>query len=346
MSRPASYADKLTDMPGYQSEFHRQWQHLRNQHVRALAWMLTAPVLLEVGAQIWQGKVATVPVKDTRALSAWLSALDSNPTALLDLLQQQASRRLGLYAETLFEFYLKSHDLLHAHGLQVHHKGANTIGEFDFLMQTERGLEHWELATKFYLYHPGARADDALLTADLYDYLGPNLADSLGAKLNKIMGQQLSLSAHPLAQAILPGKIRRAQALVLGWLFYRDSTLSVQVAGTEEQCAGLNRFHCRGSIWTASEIAALDFKQALVLDRLVWLAPAQTDMGETLSKANIEEILEKHLENSASPVMLALMQENQAYMQEYQRGMVVPDDWFARANEMKLKRARQADALR
>ncbi|MCH8619089.1 DUF1853 family protein [Undibacterium sp. TS12] len=328
-----SLARQLMDMSGYQQDFHCQWQHLHNPHVRALAWMLSSPVLLDTNAHVWQGAIAPVPVKDSTALQIWLGKLDKHPDALLELLQQHPSRRLGLYAETLFEFYLSEHGLLHVHGLQVHNKGANTIGEFDFILRSGSGFAHWELATKFYLYHPGTKAGPG----DLYDYLGPNLADSLGAKLRKILGPQLALSRHPLAQAVLPGTVTEVRALVLGWLFYREpdnpSLLQPGLA------AGLNAHHCRGTIWTLDDLPGLDFAQALMLDRLDWLAPAQVSLGKTQDRADIINALKNYFDNFDSPVMLALMQENQGAMQEYQRGMVVPVDWFARASALELKRA-------
>ncbi|MES2041795.1 MAG: DUF1853 family protein [Pseudomonadota bacterium] len=324
-------------MESAQAAFHRQWQHLHHPHVRALAWMLTAPGLLDGHDAVWQGATATAAYIDIQALPQWLVELDCNPDPLLDLLRLHPSRRLGLYAERLYEFYLNAHGLLHAHGLQVHDKGASTIGEFDFLLQTNTGLQHLELATKFYLYHA-----DATAVPDLYDYLGPNLADSLGAKLHKILGQQLQLSRHPLAQQVLPQAVQSAQALVLGWLFYRDEKIVDSFIADHGHMAGLATDHYRGAIWTQSEVQALDFEHALLLDRLDWLAPAQVGKGMTQDKDAILAAMQTYFASAHTPLMLALMQEDQdglEVMQEYRRGMVVPDDWFELADAVKLKRA-------
>lgn len=289
--------------------------------------MLTAPGLLDTHDVSWDGKLANAVFSDAQVLPQWLAELDLNPAPLLDLLQRHPSRRLGLYAERLYEFYLTSHGLLAAHGLQVHNKGASTIGEFDFLLQTKTGLQHLELATKFYLFHA-----DVAVAPDLYDYLGPNLADSLGAKLHKIMGQQLQLSAHPLAQQVLPGTVQSAHALILGWLFYRDKQT------TDHLIAGLAQNHCRGAIWTQAEVLSLDFEHALLLDRLEWLAPAQSGKDAVQDKDCILTSMRTYFATSSAPLMLALMQENQGLMQECRRGMVVPDDWFIQANMVKQKR--------
>lgn len=314
-------------MESAQAAFHRQWQHLHNPHVRALTWMLTAPGLLDTHHVSWDGKLAGAVFSDAQVLPQWLTELDRDPGPLLDLLQRLPSRRLGLYAERLYEFYLTAHGLLVAHGLQVHNKGASTVGEFDFLLQAEAGLQHLELATKFYLYHA-----DAAVVPDLYDYLGPNLADSLGAKLHKIMGQQLGLSWHPLAQQVLPGPVQSAQALILGWLFYRDEQANNHLI------AGLAHNHCRGAIWTQAEVQSLDFEHALLLDRLEWLAPAQSDKNGVQEKERILNSMQTYFATSSTPLMLALMQENHGLMQEYRRGMVVPDDWFVQADAVKLRR--------
>lgn len=324
-------------MGSAQAAFHRQWQHLHHPHVRALAWMLTAPGLLDGHDALWQGTLATAAYTDMQALPQWLAELDSNPEPLLDLLRRHPSRRLGLYAERLYEFYLNAHGLLHAHGLQVHDKGAGTIGEFDFLLQTNTGLQHLELATKFYLYHA-----DATSSLDLYAYLGPNLADSLGAKLHKILGQQLQLARHPLAQQVLPQAVHSAQALVLGWLFYRDEKIVDSFIADYGHMAGLATDHYCGAIWTQAEVQALDFECALLLDRLDWLAPAQVGKGMALDKDTVLNSMHTYFTNAHTPLMLALMQEGQdglEVMQEYRRGMVVPDDWFEEADAVKLKRA-------
>jgi hypothetical protein len=89
-------------------------------------------------------------------------------------------------------FYFAAQGQLHAHGLQVRASRTDTIGEFDFLLNAGDGLRHLEFATKFYLL-------DAAAASDFNGLIGPNLADTLGAKMRKIFEQQLSL-AHPAAQ--------------------------------------------------------------------------------------------------------------------------------------------------
>jgi uncharacterized protein len=177
----------------YQTAFRQDWQHLHDSHVRALAWMLTAPNLLSDQSVQWGERIASLQVPDHDALNQWLLELERDPHSFHEALNLTTQRRLGHYAENLLRFYLRHRGDLVTHNLQVHDGKHKTIGEFDFLLKSEGGLLHWELATKFYLLqaqHPQH--------ANANDYLGPNLADSLGAKMQKIIQQQLALSSHPV----------------------------------------------------------------------------------------------------------------------------------------------------
>jgi hypothetical protein len=62
---------------------------------------------------------------------------------------------------------------------------TDTIGEFDFLLNEGDHLVHIEFATKFYLL------DANSTSADFNGLIGPNLADSLGAKMRKIFDSSL-----------------------------------------------------------------------------------------------------------------------------------------------------------
>ena len=209
--------------------------------------------------------------------------------------------------------------------MQVHADRAATIGEFDFLLNHPGGLLHWEIATKFYLFERGS---DFSHSANLYDYLGPNLADTLGAKMEKIFQQQLMLSYHPVAKKILPSPVITAQALIKGWLFYRQTTDDLI------KVEGLALDHCRGYWWSLAEVMQKEIPYALVLPRLQWLAPAQTTADKVLGTAALCQILQQHFLHDHSPVILAVMRNNDGVMQEDYRGMVVPDDWLARARAL------------
>jgi hypothetical protein len=302
----------------YQAHFARRWGHLRRARVRALAWLLDAPDLLDRHDPHWQGRIATLgPV--TPETADWLARLDLDPAPLDAALGTRVHTRLGLYAEKLMAFYFAEQGRLLAHGVQVRDGPNATIGEFDFLLDDGAGgAVHIEFATKFYLLHEGT--DGA--GAGFDRFVGPNLADSLGRKMRKVFDRQLALGGHPAAQAVLPRPVTSARALVKGWLFYP--------AGTWQAHAGIAAGHCRG-FWCA--LAALDDLAAdrfLVLPKLQWLAPFQAQSATwMLDRAQLKEALAAQFAETGQPVLVALVREEPGHIVEVARGFIVPDDWGA-----------------
>ncbi|NYE60858.1 hypothetical protein FHW58_002010 [Duganella sp. 1224] len=313
---PASFAAPSADLAvpsadvaasaNYQALFEARWPQLTNRHVRALAWLLDAPDLLDPAAPHWQGRIATLgaippPTRD------WLAALDRDPSPLEAALGAKHISRLGLYAEKLMAFHFAEHGQLVAHGLQVRADRTDTIGEFDFLLRDGRDLVHIEFATKFYL----------LDSADNLDGLiGPNLADTLGLKMRKIFDKQLSLSQHPAAQAVLPQPVTRAQALVKGWLFYPDGV---------QPMPGISRQHCHGFWMTQAQAQDLPPQQYAIMPRLHWLAPLKTQ--DSMDRAT----LLAQVVGLEAPVMVAALRQAGAWLVEERRGFIVPDGWRAQA---------------
>ncbi len=331
-SHPGAATDAdASDSDAYQAGFAQRWGHLSQPHVRALAWLLDAPDLLDPAATEWQGRIATLgPL--TPELVGWLNALDQQPEPLLQALGNRHHTRLGLYAEQLMAYYFAAHGRLHAHGLQVRAARNDTVGEFDFLLRDAQGssLQHIEFATKFYLLDPA-------MAGDFSGLIGPNLADTLGAKMRKIFTQQLALSTHPAAQALLPLPVTQAQALVKGWLFYPPSAAT--------QMSGISSAHCHGYWITRAQADTLQGECFVMLPRLSWLAPMQIPLagaGEAslLDQGELLRALDDHQAQSATPVLVAHLQQQGESMVELRRGFIVPDQWPALA----LQR-RQSGAL-
>jgi hypothetical protein len=298
----------------YQAQFERRWGHLARPHVRALAWLLDAPDLLDPDDPHWEQKVASIGALN-EATRAWLDALDVDPAPLDAALGARIYTRLGLYAEKLMAFYYAAHGRLVAHGLQVRAARDDTIGEFDFLLEAgAASLEHIEFATKFYLLHGQA--------ASGFDtFVGPNLADSLGAKMRKIFEKQLALASHPAAQALLPRPVSLARALVKGWLFYPH--------GGETPMAGITPAHCRGFWCALGEVGTLTGERFVVVPRMQWLAPYKALAGEqVVDRAR----LHADLTGLATPVLVAEVCGAGGYAVERQRGFIVPDNWRERAS--------------
>lgn len=319
-----------------QADFQARWPTLRDPHVRALAWLLDAPDLMAPDAPCWEGRIASLgrPTADT---VQWLQALDSEPAQLQAFhayLAQQPSGRLGRYAEKLLTYFLQHQGWLVAANLQVRNLtgGRETLGEFDFLVRLPDGdaaglLSHWEFATKFYLLEEAASEG---LSSDIF--VGPNLADSLGKKMRKIMTQQLQLSRHPAAAPVLPEPVAAAQALVKGWLFYRDPDWQLPAE------LGISPEHCRGFWCTADDLLSRYADQSerrwLALPRLAWLAPARVSVDDTLGIDAFVTMLRMRLAQEQAPVIVASCLPLDANdVVEVERGFIVPDDWQQRAAE-------------
>lgn len=302
----------------FQAQFHQRWNHLCDPHVRTLAWLLDAPDLLEPTAEQWSGRIATLgPVG--RSTETWLASLDRAPADLHAFLGLQPFTRLGRYAEKLMAFYLEHCGALVAHGVQVRAGKNETIGEFDFLVRQGASLVHWEFATKLYLLESSGHGRHA-------DYfVGPNLADTLGAKIRKIMDRQLALSRHPAAQPHLPEQVAYAQALVKGWLFYHEQTPMLELP------QGIGRTHCRGFWLEQKECLRLEGQRFVVLPRLSWLAPAKTSVEHTLDADRLRKTLTEHFEQHRTPLLVAIVELHGEDMLETDRGFIVPDDWRNRA---------------
>ncbi len=305
----------------FQARFAKRWHHLTNPHVRALAWLLDAPDMLDHTAPQWQGKIATLGANCAEVSADWLAALNADPQALDAYLGIMPYTRLGRYAEKLMAFYFAHQGILAAHGLQVQAGKNTTIGEFDFLLNAPQGLLHWEFATKFYLLEASGAGQQA-------DYfVGPNLADTLGAKMQKILSRQLALASHPAAQMYLPQPVASAQALVKGWLFYHRND-AIPAAAT-----GLTMAHCRGFWCALNEFEPAPQQQCVILQRLQWLAPAQIAPQQAISANDLRTQLDAHFVQDTMPVMVALLAPKGGLLVETARGFIVPDDWRQRAGE-------------
>jgi hypothetical protein len=315
-------------MNTYQDRFHREWSQLSDPHVRALAWLITSPDLLDKDSAIWWRQIGSLDAPDVHRLRTWLFNLDQHPSMLHEALKIHRFLRLGHYAENLLTFYFSHEGLLYGHGLQVHNDKAETIGEFDYLLFAQGGLLHLELATKFYLFHQPLKSQDHIRRLpDVYDYLGPNLNDSLGAKMQKILQRQLTLSQHDAARKLIQTRVIAARALVKGWLFYRSSEPKQLVPGIASN-------HCLGFWWTLSEFEQLAVPYAMKLERLQWLAPAQVSPDEVMDKSMTLDTLQRYFHTESTPVLVAIMKKNGDLMQEFCRGMVVPNDWPEKASQI------------
>ncbi len=303
----------------FQQGFHSRWEALRNPHVRALAWLLDSPDLLDPAAPRWQGRIAQLPAQAADDAHDWLLQLDAAPQALEAFLGVHPQTRLGRYAENLLAWYFDHLGILAAHGLQVRAGKDATVGEFDFLLRQGDALLHWEFATKFYLLWSD---DPALANVQQADYfVGPNLSDTLGKKIRKTLDRQLMLGSHPAAQAVLPQPLAGAQALMKGWLFYRRGEVPPVLK------AGVSAQHCRGWWCTLGELASHVGERAAIIPRLAWMAPARLADEQAMPAAQLADVLRQGFGRDPMPVMVAALERHGGEWLETERGFVVPDQW-------------------
>ena len=274
--------------------------HYHSPNVRALAWSCFAPPLLSEETGV---AAPDLPFTDERR--QWLEQLDRDDRRLHNYMEQHCqSPRLGLVFESLWHFFLieDPHTELLAHNLPVREEGQ-TLGEFDVLYydKLKKRTFHLELAVKFFL----ARHAGELL---FRDWLGPNSADRLDRKLERLLSHQLRLSHTPAGQqALAHAGIAEcgSQLRVAGMLFY---------PGKQEAWShGLHRHHPKGDWLHIGQVRQqpVDNEQWRLLEKPYWL---HADYEHALP---LDDSLLSRAEKR--PVMLI--------NKWLERRFIVPDDW-------------------
>lgn len=271
------------------ADLHLADLHLADLHLadldlawRDLRWLLLSPPLLDAGATQdgYPCDVQHFSPGEVDAIERWLHGVITEPAgraALAEHLTQTAPRargaspRLGHRAEHLMAFFLQ-HGPTHR-GVASHialreplHASARppartTLGEIDFLVRDGPGQGwHWELAVKFYLCTAsGPHATWA-------DFVGPNRADSLDAKLRKMFDQQLRHAVPP------PWNTEpwRPAACVRGRLFYR-------YGAAVPLTPGLNPAHLQGRWIERARLPELTEGDWQCLPPSAWMASLPAD---------------------------------------------------------------------
>lgn len=303
---------------------------------RDLAWLWLSPDLLArplsrayawPAAQVSSAVQQFLTQQQARCKHEVEAQSEQDRSQLREFITAAGMRRLGLYAERLLQFDFARQQMLLAHGLQVQ-RGKQTLGEFDFVLKADaETCWHLELACKFYLCVP--RPDTAL---SLFDYLGPNLADSLGAKLKKIQQAQLQLADYPEAQQLLKASagsdLAGAFAHIKGCLFYRPADLSLSVPDQ------ISPQHARGLILELDELLDLPVRTVVTLARLEWLAPRTWQEPQVQSLEMAAQALQAHWQIQANPQMLAIVQNSGTSWHEVLRVFVIPPGWWQRAQSL------------
>lgn len=276
----------------------------------------------------WCLTSAALPVAE-----AWSESLDPIPGIDIPDPPHPHRFRLGRHFERLLLAWLDAAPeyRLIAANLPVR-DGKRTVGEFDFIVDTPGGVEHWEAAVKFYL-----GADDL---ADAGRWFGPNTSDRLDLKLARLHEHQLLLAEAPAAQRLLAERdltIERSRCFMKGRLFH---PLEGFEAGERQAPVSINPNHERGWWSSLAEFQARfadETARFVYLPKSLWLAPQQArDIDDPLSFWEILDLLQSNVAEQATH--LAVVGEGG----EISRGFVVTREWLTRVNDARAASADNA----
>ncbi|MDX1587352.1 MAG: DUF1853 family protein [Oleiphilaceae bacterium] len=292
--------------------------------LRHMAWICHAPQLfadsltLDLSGYLRHHR----RVAETLAL---LRHWDHNPGQGPGLLSEVPHPRLGLYFERLYECLMTEvlgWELL-VKNLPV--RGSRkTLGELDFVLRNPHtgGIEHHEIAVKFYLGHQKSGHESAL-------WYGPNASDRLDIKTRRLLEHQSQITRLPEAAAALKAagihEVPRSCIFMPGYLFYPPEPGFPSPPGAPAD-------HHRGHWLYLEQALAMNPETWVPLRKPHWLGPwiqpDAPDTEETL--ATLERV---HTTNS--PRLFARMAREavgptghpQPQWKEVERFFVVPAQW-------------------
>jgi hypothetical protein len=254
----------------------------------------------------------------------WLERLDRDAGALLEHLSRRPTRRLGVYFEQLWHFFLEQDPgtELVAHNLPVHQEGR-TLGEFDCIYYCHQRKQHihLELAVKFYLAapHPGHDRGDGS------QWLGPDTRDRLDLKLSQLLQRQIVLGDHPRARHLLEGLgvVQPAREIAFkGYLFQPLAARLPPPPGYNARRA-MNDWLVPGQLAAYCDGLAAQAFECLPKKR--WLCAAMRDTPDDLiSAAELEGAVGDYFRASAYPLLVAALDSSGV---EVTRFFVVPEAW-------------------
>lgn len=299
---------------------------LQNQPVRDLAYScFSEPLVSDFSAIAGRDAPLHCSLQLTSKRLNWLMQLDENPQLLLNFLDQLRPRRLGLYHEALWQFFLQQDDEVEliTQNAQAREAGR-TIGEFDIIYRDLAGdrFVHLELAYKFYLQaaiqeEPG-----------LAQWLGPNVNDRLDLKLDHMLIHQSQLSRIDAGRQLLESlgipSVER-QISLRGYLLFRLAQQANSVLP-----AALNPDLQRGLWLPLSElIPRLDqFGNWIELSRLHWMSPGFAETTTIYKPTDFAAYLQQHFEQSEASIMVSGSNRSRtAQASDCLRIMVTADNW-------------------
>ena len=302
----------------------RQIKSLKTPEVRDLAWVIAAPPVFESLPDTSVNFLTYDFFKNEflRILPG-LFELDKSPEKLLSFINNGNTRLLGKYFENLIGFWLAefSRFTLVKSNLQIFQNGR-TIGEIDFLIRDENGqIFHLEAAGKYYLSSKG--------TSEWRDFYGPNPADNLADKLEKMLNGQITLTSNQNARDVLEqlGIKEQPEPLLLfkGFLFY-----PYQKTGEVKPAKGVSPHHLKGKWVTIQDIDSLRKNSIrwVIPERRSWISRRfQVPYKKTFSFNTLKAKLETYFSDNIYPVLICAGEEEDGAFDETERYFVVPTNY-------------------
>ncbi len=293
-------------------------QPLINQTVRDLEWVIFSPPLI---TEIENSGIAFLEkvfsIEEENFFHKLLTALEKNPSELIDFIQSKNTRLLGKYFEALLEYALikSPYKKLIASNLQINSNGK-TIGELDFIYRNliEEKIIHLEAAGKFFI------------AINREELLGPNPNDSLEKKIDKIKTNQISLSSSNegkeelkslgIDEEVFP------RALIKGYLFYPNENNSLPNY--------INPNHMRGNVLRENDFKMLKVNSCKwkILDRKEWVSPFATKDEKIL--CDLETLREKvgnYFAKENYPLLISKLESKGEIYLESERYFIISNNW-------------------
>ena len=220
--------------------------------------------------------------------------------SILDLQQLKKHKYLGKRAEYFMLAYLNqfNHYQPVYHSLQIQTDKSTTLGELDFLFfdETRKEWIHLELVCKFYVFTDESETDN------LEDWIGPNLKDRLGFKIQKLKTHQLQICKQDEAQQLLKTlnidaiKVK-SQICYKAKLFLPENLLGFKPSLVNPNCI-------KGKYYHFEKFKAFKYSSDLfyIPEKVDWLClPANNQKWYAFDKA--EHILKSKLKEKRSQML-------------------------------------------
>lgn len=179
------------------------------------------------------------------------------------------NQRLGRRVENFLSHQLKQDATIRilVENSQIQNKKI-TVGELDFLIETNKNPIHLEVIYKFYLY------DASVGKTELEHWIGPNRRDSLVAKLNKLKNKQLPLLYNPFTEPLLKKLHLKTETIQQQVLFKAQLFVPYKIANTELK--SLNNNCINGFYIHLNELQQFKRCKFYIPSKINWLQEIQT----------------------------------------------------------------------